>query len=204
MRAFRRDDPVIRLEQAVRWQIAERDRKDREEEAYRVRRLKTMTEEYAVRTPILRAAGERAEKPYQALLTSSEWARTVAVISIGKTVPITALDVPDEASLRGWALSFGATVVLTKRVHYMAPLATTVLKIEGSLSPTVSWWETGSSIPQEDGSPLISLSDRMAAYGTVLNLCLLLRRGRLLSVIQSAYLRRIRASRWSRFALGDP
>lgn len=78
-------------------------------------------------------------------------------------------------------------------VHHMAP-ATTVLKVEGSLTPVNTWWETGASISQEAGSPSIPLSDRMAGYKTVLNLCVLLRRGRLLRVIQSSYFRRFGGS----------
>ena len=72
----------------------------------------------------------------------------------------------------------------------MAP-ATTVLKVNGTLTHVIPWWEECRSIPQEPGSPVVSLGDRMAGYRTVLNLCLILRRGRLLRVIQSAYLRRI-------------
>lgn len=194
MNAFRRIDRVALLEEAVRWQIAERDRNARKQEAVRVRYMEALRQEYTVRTPILRAAVEHAEEPYQALLLSSEWARTLAALSIGKSTPPTTLDVPVEAGLRGWALSFGATVVLTKRVHYIAPLATVILKVEGSLTPVITWWETGISSPQEVGRPLIPLSERMAGYQTVWSLCLLLHRGRLLRVIQSAYLRRIRSS----------
>jgi len=193
MNAFRRIDRVTLLENAVRWQIAERERKVREKEASRVRYMQALRQDFAVRTPILRAAIERAEGPYQALLTSSEWARTLAALSIGRSTPLTAIDVPVEAALRLWALSFGHFVILTRRVHYMAPVAT-ILKVEGTLSPVITWWKEGRSSPQEPGSPLISLSDRMAAYGTVLDLCLLLRRGRLLPVVQSAYLRRVGGS----------
>jgi hypothetical protein len=79
---------------------------------------------------------------------------------------------------------------LTPDMHYMAP-ATTVLKVTGTLMPVISWWEEGRSLPQKPGSPLASLGERMTGYATVLNLCLLLRRRRLLRVIQFAYLRRI-------------
>lgn len=198
MNAFRRIDRVALLEEAVRRQMAERDRKAREEEVSRARYLLKLKEAHAVRTPILRAAVERAEEPYQVLLTSSEWALTLAALSIGKTVPITALDGPVEAGLRGWTLSFGEKVILTRRVHYMAP-ATTVLKVEGTLTPVISWWKEGRSIPQEPGSPLVSLGDRMTAYRAVLNLCLLLRRGRLLRSVQSGCLRRIGGSPLRRF-----
>ena len=75
----------------------------------------------------------------------------------------------------------------------MAP-ATTILRVEGTLLPFTSWWDAGLSIPQEPESPLISLSDRMEAYRTVMNLCLLLRRGRLLRSVQCGYLRRIGVS----------
>ena len=190
MSTFPRIDRVAQFEKAMRWQKAECERRVHEVEASRASYLLNLEEEHAVRTPILRAAVERAEEPYQALLTSSEWARTVAALSIGRITPITTVDVPVEAGLRGWALSFGATVFLTKRVHYMAP-ATTVLKVVGTLTPVISWWEEGRSIPQEPGSPLVSLGDRMTAYRAVSNLCRLLRRGRLLRVIQSSYLRRI-------------
>lgn len=193
MSAFRPIDRVALLEEAVRRQMAERDRKARKEEASRVRYTQALRQQYAVRTPVLRAAVEQAEEPYQALLISPEWARTLSAISIGKGTPITALDVPVEAGLRGWTLSFGATIILTKRVHYMAPVAT-VLKVDGTLSPVLSWWEEGRSLPQKPGSPLVSLGERMTAYGTVLNLCRLLRKGRLLPVLQSAYLSCIRGS----------
>lgn len=173
--------------------MAERHRKASEHEASCVRYMQALRKEYDVRTPTLRAAVERAEEPYQALLTSSEWAGTVAALSIGRSTPITALDVPVEAGLRGWAFSFGATVVLTKRVHFMAP-ATTVLKVNGTLMPVISWWEEGRSIPQEPGSPLVSLGERMTGYATVLNLCLLLHRGRLLRSIHCGYLRCIGGS----------
>ena len=199
MNAFRRRDRVMLLEEAVRWQMAERDRKAREREASRVRFMQAFRNEYDVRTPILRAAVEQAEEPYQALLISPEWARTLSANSIGKGTPITALDVPVERGSRGWTLSFGTVVILTRRVHAMAP-ATTVLKVEGSLMPVDTWWEEGRSIPQEPGSPLVSLGDRMTAYRTVLNLCLLLHRGRLLRSVQCGYLRRIGGSPLRRFA----
>ena len=189
MNAFRRRDRVMLLEEAVRWQMAERDRKAREREASRVRFMQAFRNEYDVRTPILRAAVEQAEEPYQALLISPEWARTLSANSIGKGTPITALDVPVERGSRGWTLSFGTVVILTRRVHAMAP-ATTVLKVNGTLTPVISWWEEGRSIPQDSGSPLVSLGDRMTGYATVLNLCVLLRSGRLLRVIQSSYLLR--------------
>ena len=202
MNAFRRTDLVALLEEAVRWQMAERHRKASEHEASCVRYMQALRKEYDVRTPTLRAAVERAEEPYQALLTSSEWARTVAALSIGRSTPLTAMDVPVEAGLRGWALSFGASVVLAKRVHFMAPLATTVLRVESSLTPVISWWEEGRSTPQEVGFRLIPLSERMAGYNTVLNLCVLLRRGCLLRVIQSSYLRRFRSSLYLRIEGG--
>lgn len=189
MNAFRRLDRVTLLEEAVRWQMAERERRVHEEEASRARHMRTLREEHSVQTPILRPAVERAEEPYQALLISPEWARTVAALSIGRSTPVTTLDAPIEAGLRGWALSFGGTVVLTKRVHCMAP-ATTVLSVNRTLIPVISWWEEGRSIPQDSGSPLVSLGDRMTGYATVLNLCVLLRSGRLLRVIQSSYLLR--------------
>jgi hypothetical protein len=193
MNAFRRIDRVALLEEAVRRQMAERDRRASEDKASRVRYMQALRQQYAVRTPTLRSAVERAEEPYQALRASSEWTRTLAALSIGKSTRITTVDVPVEAGLRGWALSFGATVVLTKRVHYIAPEAT-ILKVDGSLLPVITWWEAGASIPQASGSPAISLSDRMAGYRTVLNLCQLLRTGRLLRVVQSSYLRRIGSS----------
>ncbi len=193
MRGFRLIDRVALLEEAVRWQMAERDRKASEEEVSRARYLLKLKEEHAVRTPLLRAAVERAEEPYQALLISSAWARTLAALSIGKNMPLTALNVPVEAGLRGWTLSVGPIVILTRTVHAMAPVAT-VLKVEGTLTPVITWWETGTSIPQEGGSPVISVSDRMAGYRTVLNLCLHIRRGTLLRVVQAKYLRRIGGS----------
>lgn len=190
MNPFYRIDRVTLLEDAVRCWMAERERKASEQEALRVRYLHKLWQQFAVRTPLLRAAVERAEEPYQALLISAEWGRMLAALSIGETTPITALVAPVEASLRGWSLSFGPIVILSRKVHYMAP-ETTILQVAGTLTPLISWWEVGRSIPQEPGSPLVSLRDRMTAYRTVLNLCLLLRRGRLLRAIQSGYLRRI-------------
>lgn len=59
MRGFSRIDRVALLETAVRGQMAERDWNARKQEASRVRYMQSLRQDYAVRTPMLRAAVER-------------------------------------------------------------------------------------------------------------------------------------------------
>ena len=199
MTRISRTDLAAELETAKRWQIAERKRKEAEMEANQDRYFRELKEEYAIRTPTLLAAIARAEGPYQALMNSSGWARTLAAASIGKAQPLTVLDASVPILPTGQYLSFGATVILRFRIHRMAPCKT-VLELRGTLEPIATWWQSGLSIPQEAGSPLVRLGDRMHAYPSVLSLCELLEKDRLLPLIQATYLRRIAGSPLRRFA----
>ncbi len=193
MSLFSVSDPLIRLEEGVKWQLAERERTETRERASRARRYRELEEEHASRTPAFFAAVERAEEPYQALLLAPEWSRTLAALNIGKGTPVTTVEVPVPILFPRQSFSFGQTVTLRFKIHRMAPWRT-VLEVGDTLAPTSVWWTTGRSNPLEEGSPLVSVSDRMSACPTLLNLCDLLQRGRLLPAIQTAYLHRMSRS----------
>ena len=199
MSPFPTNDPLIRLEEAVKSQVAEQKRKEREERASRARRYRELEEEWGLWTPTFLDAVKRAEEPYQTLLLSPEWSRTLAAINLGKVSPVTALDVPVPILYPRQYLSFGPSVRLQFKIHLMAP-CTRVVEVRGTLAPIIEWWTTGRSVPLEEGSPLVSLSDRVNAYPTLLNLCDLLQTGLLLPAIQAAYLRSIAGSPLRRFA----
>jgi hypothetical protein len=199
VKCFRGTDLVTELETAMRREMDERKQKEAKEAADQDRYYRETKEDYALRTPTLLAAVARAEGPYRALLNSVEWSRTLEAVSIGKDKPLTALDVPGPILHPRQFLSFGATVILEFRIHLMAPRFT-VLELRGTLEPIATWWREGLSIPQEPGSRRISLNYLSRACPTVLNLCELLEKGRLLRTIQAVYLRRVAGSPLRRFA----
>ena len=191
MSGVRPVDLLTQIEDEVKRQAAVREWSSREDDAFRTRAFLRLKEEYAARTPVLRAAVERAEEPYQALLISPEWSRTCALIGRGNDMESRTVDVPVEGYFRG-SLSFGWTIVLGRRVSFMSHKPMTFMKVEGSLVPIIEWWEAGYSIPQEAGSMYVLLGERMWAYATVLGLCELLGEGQFLNVIQSKHLHRLR------------
>lgn len=157
-------------------------------------KVKKQEDEDAACYAMLRAAVHGAEEPYHALLKSSEWSRTLAAIGSSGFcgyAPITQVDVPVHPYYRLGELSFGPVVILRRKIHFMAPVAHIVLKVEGTLLPMITRWETGRTIPEDPDSPVIWLGFRRDAYRTVIRLCGLIRRGRLLRAVQSAHLRRI-------------
>ena len=192
MRGINLIDRLALLESSASHRVADRERRARQDEAALIRRTLRTKAEYAALTPLLRAAVAGAESPYQALLGSQAWARTCEAVEVAEGRPNTGLAAQIRGS-HGLSLSFGPTITLTTKLHLMAP-RTIAMKVEGSLDPITQWWETGSSIPQEPGSPVISLYTRVSACPTILEICDLLRTGRLLDVIQSGYLRALRVS----------
>ena len=192
MRGINGNNRLARLEDAARHRVADHERKARQDEAALLRMNLRTKREYAALTPLLRAAVAGAEAPYQALLGSRAWARTCEAVEIAEGRPTTGLAAPIRCSY-GLSLSFGPTITLHRKLQVMAP-RTVAMKVEGSLTPIAQWWETGRSIPQEPGSPVISLYTRVSACPTILEMCDLLRTGRLLDVIQSGYLRALGVS----------
>ena len=186
-----RTHPLSRIEDAVAQAQAEQEERSRwEMDSWRAR-VQKIEEEQAARTARLRTAVQAVEGPFHALLSSPEWTRTLAVMGLAEGIPLANVDVPVHADYRLGYLSFGPTVTLKRKCHVTAPVAELVLKVEGTLLPIITWWETGSSNPQEAGSRLIDIYVRREALPTVIRLCALLSRGRLLRVIQSTRLRRM-------------
>lgn len=194
MKAPLRSDPLARIDEVMSRAREEREQRIRGELDGWQLRVKKQEDEDAACYATLQAAVQGAEEPYHALLKSSEWSRTLAAIGSSGLcgyAPITQVDVPVHHYYRLGSLSFGPVVIVRRRIHLMAPVAQIVLKVEGTLLPIITWWETGLTIPEDPDSPVIWLGFRRDAYRTVIRLCRLIRRGRLLHAVQSAHLRRI-------------
>lgn len=194
MSELNRSDPLTRIEEVLAQTREEREQRIRVELDGWQLRVKKQEDEDAFCYANLQAAVHGAEGPYHALLRSPEWSRTLAVIGTSGFcgyAPITQVDVPVHHYYRLGELSFGPAVILKRRGSFMAPVARIVLKVEGTLLPIITWWETGRTIPEDPDSPVIWLGFRRDAYRTVIRLCGLLRRGRLLRAVQSTHLRRI-------------
>lgn len=146
-------------------------------------------DEKAARSLRMRCAVEEAEGPYQALLKSPEWFRTVAVFGFYTNRVVLEFPVPVDKGYHLGSMWFGTRVTLNRRGHVEAPLPRLILQVEGSLLPIITWWETRRSIPQQQDSPVLDYTAHKEAFCTFIHLCDLVRRGRVLRVIQAARLR---------------
>jgi hypothetical protein len=145
------------------------------------------------RTAVLKAAIERAEGPYQALIASPAWdsAEGVALPALFRHPGGDRVGFVGEVwncfyYMHGVShFTFGRTVTLREEGDsFLRTKSQVVLEISGSLLPILDWWETGAVAPQRPDPETVRMDAVFQAFPAVLYLCALLAEGRLLDVIR--------------------